>query len=232
MLAIIPARAGSKRLPGKNIKDLGGKPLIHHTLEAAVAAKKVTRVIFNTDSKEFRDIALQVEGVEAPFLRPPELATDMASASDLHIHTRDWFKENEGIDYETFCIFLPTCPLRLPSDIDAAIELYEERNADIVTSVTRAKPLAWHLNMDDESGNMNPILDGGSMANYQEMPAPPVHLNGAIYVIRSAPYRKSRSYFGPKTYGYEMPAARSIDIDEPKDFELAEAIYAYQNKAA
>jgi N-acylneuraminate cytidylyltransferase/CMP-N,N'-diacetyllegionaminic acid synthase len=232
MLAIIPARGGSKRLPGKNIRPLSGKPLIHHTLEAALAAKKISRVIFNTDSEEIRDIALQVPGVEAPFLRPPELATDTANASDLHLHTIDWLKENEGMDVESFCVLLPTNPLRLATDIDNAISLFEQRQADIVTSVTRSKPLAWYLNIDSQTKKMKPLIEAGTSAmnNYQELPDPPVFLNGSIYVIRSEPYRKTRSYFGPNTYGYEMPVSRTADIDELADFEVAEALMTVQRE--
>lgn len=227
MLAIIPARGGSKRLPGKNTRLLGGKPLIHHTLEAAVAAKSITRVLFNTDSPEIRDIALQVPGVESPFLRAAEFATDSARATDLHFHILDWLQKNEGYKPESFCILLPTSPLRLSSDIDDAIALFHSAGADVVTSVTRAKPLSWHLEIDRQTRQMTPLLDIDAQVairNHQELPDPPVFLNGSIYVIKVAPYRSSRSYFGPKTYGYEMPATRAVDIDDMSDFRLAEAL--------
>jgi N-acylneuraminate cytidylyltransferase/CMP-N,N'-diacetyllegionaminic acid synthase len=227
MLAYIPARGGSKRLPGKNIKRMNGKPLIHYSLEVALTASKISRVIFDTDSEEIRDIALQVPGVDAPYLRPAELATDGTQAADLHMHFLDWLKNNEGSEPEAFCILLPTNPLRLPEDIDNSITLFEKRNADIVTSVTRAKPLPWHLVMEADTKKMEPLIQMDAeeaVKNHQELPEPPVHLNGSIYVIRTMPYRKHRSYFGPKTYGYEMPAMRAIDIDELEDFEFAESI--------
>lgn len=231
MLAIVPARAGSKRLPDKNIKLLSGKPLIHHTLETALAAKKITRVLFNTDSEKYRQIALQIPGVEAPFLRPEELGGDKAQAADLHLHTVDWLKENEGREVESFCVLLPTNPLRLPADIDNAISLFESRQADVVTSVTRSKPLAWYLEINDETQQMKPLLDHQNpMDNYQQLPNPPVFLNGSIYVIRTEAYRARRSYFGPKTYGYEMPVSRTVDIDEAADFSVAEALMSLQNK--
>jgi CMP-N-acetylneuraminic acid synthetase len=225
MLAIIPARGGSKRLPDKNIRPLAGKPLIHHTLETALAAKKITRVLFNTDSEHYRDIALQIPGVEAPFLRPDHLANDTAQAADVHLHAVDWIKENEGTTLDSFCILLPTNPLRLPEDIDNAITLFEDKQADVVTSVTRSKPLAWYLNMDEQTQRMQPLLNTpDAMQNYQELPAPPVFLNGSIYVIKTEPYRTNRSYFTEKTYGYEMPVSRTVDIDEPADFAVAEAL--------
>lgn len=233
MLAIIPARSGSKRLPDKNIRLLSGKPLIHHTLEAALAAKKITRVLFNTDSEKYRQLALQIPGVEAPFLRPEELGSDKAQAADLHLHTVDWLQRNEGIDVESFCILLPTNPLRLPEDIDNAISLFEERQADVVTSVTRSKPLAWYLNMDRDTHQMEPLLRvENAMDNYQALPNPPVFLNGSIYVIRAEPYRTNRSYFGAKTYGYEMPVSRTVDIDEEADFAVAEALMTIKSRAS
>ncbi len=229
MLAIVPARAGSKRLPDKNIKLLSGKPLIHHTLETALASKKITRVLFNTDSEKYREIALQIPGVEAPFLRPEELGSDKAQAADLHLHTISWLKENESIDVDSFCVLLPTNPLRLPEDIDSAISLFEARQADVVTSVTRSKPLAWYLEMDKETQKMKPLLDHEKpMDNYQQLPDPPVFLNGSIYVIRTEAYKNRRSYFGPKTYGYEMPVSRTMDIDEAADFSVAEALMSLQ----
>lgn len=227
MLALVLARGGSKRLPGKNLKSLAGKPLIQHTLETAVKAQKIARVLFSTDSPKMRDLALSIDGVEAPFLRPDEFASDSAQAADVHFHTLDWLKEHEGQAPENICIMLPTSPLRLPEDIDNAIALFEETQADVVTSVVRTKPLAWHLNMNENSKHMTPLLDMNAqdaVRNHQEMPTPPVILNGSIYVIKVEPYRETRSYFGENTYGYEMPQSRSIDIDEPEDFLIAEAL--------
>lgn len=227
MLAIIPARSGSKRMPNKNGKILAGKPLIQHTLETAVQSKEITRVLFTTDSQKYRDIALEVKGVEAPFLRPPELSSDTAQAADVHFHAVDWIKNNEGREPEAFCVLLPTSPLRLEEDIDNAIALFKKKKADVVASIVRTKPLAWHLNMDGQTKKMVQLLKidpKDAILNHQEMPTPPVMLNGSIYVIRTAPYRRSRSYFGLSTYGYEMPHTRSIDIDEVDDFLLAEAL--------
>lgn len=227
MLALVLARGGSKRLPGKNIKDFAGKPMIHYTLETAMAAKGISRVLLSTDCEEIRSTALQVKGVEAPFLRPDYLAEDGTQAYDVHVQVLDWLKENEGQEPEEFCLLLPTSPLRLPEDIDNAIDLYRKRDADVVTSVYRTKPLAWHLDMVPDTNkmvNLGGLSGQDAIRNHQEMPEPPVVLNGSIYIIKTAPYRKSRTYFVDKTYGYEMPVSRSIDIDEMDDFILAEAI--------
>lgn len=232
MIALILARGGSKRLPNKNILPIAGRPLIHYTLEAAIKAKAIDRVILSTDSKAIRDVALQVDGVEAPFLRPKELASDMAQAADVHFHVIDWLKEHEGLDVQDLCLLLPTSPLRLPEDIDGAVNVYRVCNADVVVSVARAKPLAWHQNMDASSKKLNPVTsmdNRDAVRNHQEMPAPPVYLNGSVYVLNVPKYRETRSYFGGKTYGFEMPMSRSIDIDEQDEFTIAEALLNARN---
>lgn len=227
MLALIPARGGSKRLPNKNILPLNGKPLIQHTLEVAVASKYIDRVILSTESEDIQDVARNVSGVDIPFTRPAHLAEDLTQAIDVHMHVFNWLEEHEGLLLEDICILLPTSPLRLSSDIDKAIDLYYESDADVVVSVARAKPLSWHLNMDDESKNLSPLIKEDprqAILNHQEMPTPPVYLNGSVYVLNVPKYKETKAYFGCKTFGYEMPWSRSIDIDEKEDFEIAEAL--------
>ena len=227
MLALVLARGGSKRLPGKNIRDFAGKPLISHTLEAALEARNISRVLLSTDSEDIRSVALNTKGVEAPFLRPDYLGEDGTQAYDVHMHVINWLKENEGLDVKEFCLLLPTSPLRLAEDIDKAIDLFYKKQADVVTSVYRTKPLAWHLDMDLKTGQMKNLTDlsgQDAVRNHQQMPEPPVVLNGSIYVINTEAYKRSKTYFMEKTYGYEMPISRSIDIDEMDEFIMAEAI--------
>ncbi len=226
MLAVIPARAGSKGLARKNLAQLAGKPLIQHTLEAALAAPAVTRVVVTSDDPEIIEVARGVSGIEAPFVRPSELATDGAAAVDVYLHAVDWLGEHEGIAPESFCALLPTSPLRLPADIDAAIALFQDTDADVVVSVQEAKPLAWHQAID--SGQrlhpMTQVVGEAAIANRQDMGPRPVVLNGSIYVLRVEPLRRTRTYFGPRSYGYVMPASRSIDIDSADDLRLAAAL--------
>ncbi len=226
MLAVIPARGGSKGLIRKNLVQLAGKPLIQHTIEAALAASAVTRVVVTSDDAEIIEVARGVPGIEAPFVRPSELATDDAAAVDVYLHAVDWLGEHEGGTPESFCALLPTSPLRLPSDIDAAIALFRERDADVVVSVQEAKPLAWHQAMDSDRG-LHPVTGvagEAAIANRQDMGPRPVVLTGSIYVLKVEPLRRTRTYFGPKSYGYAMPASRSIDIDSEDDLRLAAAL--------
>ncbi len=225
MIVFVPARGGSKGLPGKNIRPLGGIPLICHSLFAAKASGAVTRVIVTTDDAQIREAALSVAGVEVPFMRPAELSTDTASAIDVYLHAVDWVNGSGGAKAKEFCVLLPTSPLRLPSDIDAAITLYRQRHARVVVSVCEAKPLGFHQNIAPD-GQLTPISGiKTSMANRQAL-STSVALNGSIYVLDAENLRRTRSYFGERSYGYVMPRARSIDIDEAEDLVVAELLYA------
>ena len=228
MLAVVPARGGSKGLPRKHLLPLRGRPLIHHSLAAAAAAETIDRTLVTTDDPEIRRTALEMPGVDAPFLRPDALATDDAKAVDVYLHVVDWLKQNENCEVTEICVLLPTAPLRLASDIDGAIRLYRDREADVVLSVSAAKPLLWHQNMAPD-GRLAEIAEPGdvdAIANRQSHGRPPVVLNGSIYVLRIEPLRQTHAYFGDRTYGYEMPASRSIDIDDADDFSIAEALMA------
>jgi len=224
VIALIPARGGSKGLPGKNLRPLAGKPLIVHTLEAALAARAVERVIVSTDDDEIIRVARSVDGVEVPFRRPPQLAGDSASAVDAYLHAADCLELLDGTAPRSFCVLLPTAPLRDAGDIDAAVALYHRTRAEVVLSVAPAKPLAWHQHMDGD-GRLVPATANSSVANRQDCPQSWVP-NGAIYVLDMPALRRTRTYFGPATWGHPMPADRSVDIDTETDFLLAEMLLA------
>ena len=125
MIALIPARGGSKGLPGKNIKNLCGKPLIAHTIGAALNASGIDRVVVTTDSEEIAEIAKQY-GAEVPFLRPEELAGDTSSAVDVYLHAVDFLQKESGQEIQKFMVLLPTAPLRGSENIEQALkEFYE-----------------------------------------------------------------------------------------------------------
>jgi CMP-N-acetylneuraminic acid synthetase len=224
MIVIVPARGGSKGLPGKNLRKFAGKPLIVHTLRTAVAARRVERVIVSTDDDAIIEASRAIAGVEIPFRRPPHLATDDASAVDAYLHVVDCVGIIEGVVPRDICVLLPTAPLRLASDVDAAIDLYVTMRAEVVFSVTEAKPLAWHQFMDAQ-GRLDPVLGAtAGIGNRQEF-RPAWLPNGSIYVFDVETLRRTRTYFGPATYGYPMPPERSVDIDTEADFIAAEALY-------
>ena len=143
MLAIIPAKKKSKRLPNKNIKLLGGKPLIAHTIETAIKSKQITRVIVTTDCSKIANIAKKY-GAEVPFLRPKNLTTNKSGKLEVCKHVIDFITKKEGISIPSFVVLQPTSPLRLVQDIDEAIKIFRKKKADSVVSFCKAKPLEWH----------------------------------------------------------------------------------------
>jgi len=220
VLAIIPARGGSKGLPGKNIKNLCGKPLIAYTIEAALKSKKITQVVLSTDDEEIAK-ACEKYDIEIPFLRPKELAGDNSLIVDTYIYTVDKINKEQNKNYTSIVALLPTCPLRTSKDIDEAIALYEKRQADSVISFYEAPhPVQWYKTID-ENGVLRSILpEGDRLANRQEEQKSYLP-NGAIYVFNMDLLR-DKKYYSDKTYPYIMPANRSIDIDSAFDFDMAE----------
>lgn len=228
MIAIVPARGGSKGLPGKNLRPLAGKPLIRHTLECAMRAKEISNVVVSTDDPEIAESANTVAGVEVPFLRPAELSGDYASAVDVYLHAAEWIGSRKG-PVEAICALLPTAPLRRPDDVDACIALFRRAKAESVLSVVGTKPTAWHQTMCDDGRLTAPAGVKVSIDNRQSF-GRTVIPNGSIYVLDLAALAASRSYFGARTFGYEMPASRSIDIDGEDDLLMAEALLAYADR--
>ncbi len=221
MIVIVPARGGSKGVPGKNLRLLAGLPLIVHTLRSALDCDAVDRVIVSTDDDEIIRVSRGIAGVEVPFRRPAHLATDDANAVDVYLNVVDCLGVSEGAAPDDICVLLPTSPLRLPSDIGAAIELYQCNDAQAVVSVTEAKPAQWLQHMAQD-GRLRSVVASDRLDNRQSYD--PVYLpNGSIYVLQVEALRRTRNYFGPQTYGYPMPPERAVDIDTEADFLAAEA---------
>lgn len=222
MIAIIPARGGSKGLSGKNIKPLNGKPLIAYTVEAAKKARGVDRVVVSTDDLEIAKVAEQF-GAEIPFLRPSSLAGDDSSAIDVYLHSVSVLMNQTGESVEKFMVLLPTAPLRDSEDIEKALELFWASKATTLISMTEAEtPPAWYYLMDKQGvvknaklGKTNPI------ANRQESEKFYIP-NGAIYILDYRLLQEKRTYYASDTVAFVMPRNKSIDIDTQFDFDLAE----------
>lgn len=218
MIAIIPARGGSKGLPGKNVRPLNGKPLIAYAIEEALKAKHIDRVIISTDDEEIARVAVEY-GAELPFMRPAELASDTAMAIDNYIYTIGRLEEEDGKPIDAFVVLQPTSPLRIAEDIDGAIELFEQKDADSVISYCQeAHPVTWHKYLD-EDGHFVDIFEA-NIKNRQEN-RESYYPNGAVYVFRTSMIRE-RKYYTDNSYAYVMPRIRSVDIDFIEDFEYAE----------
>lgn len=220
MIAIIPARSGSKGVPGKNIKLLNAKPLIAYTIEAAKQSHYVSRIILSTDSHEIAKIGMSY-GAEVPFLRPMELSTDNSEAVDTYLYTIDRLQREENIKISNIVVLLPTSPLRKPEDIDAAVSIFVNKNADSVISYTKEDhPIQWHKFINPDGSFENIFED--SIRNRQEH-KPTYYPNGSIYVFKSDLLR-TRKYYSDKSFGYIMPKERSIDIDSQLDFYIGEVL--------
>lgn len=218
MIAIIPARGGSKGLPGKNVRLLNGKPLIAYAIEEAMKAKHIDRVIISTDDEEIAKVAVQY-GAELPFMRPAELASDTAMAIDNYIYTIERLENEGGKAIDSFVVLQPTSPLRIAEDIDGAIKIFEQKKADSVISYCQeAHPVTWHKYLDDQ-GRFVDIFDA-NIKNRQDNRVS-YYPNGAVYVFRTSMIR-GRKYYTDKSYAYVMPRTRSVDIDFIEDFEYAE----------
>jgi CMP-N,N'-diacetyllegionaminic acid synthase len=225
MIAIIPARGGSKGLPRKNIKLLNGLPLISHTIKAALASSFVSRVIVSTDDKEISSIAKEF-GAEVPFIRPTKFANDESLVTNTYLHAVDWIEKERSISVESFVALLPTAPFRKSEDIDEAIKIFKDKNAYSVISVSESTvPVNWHKRISKVGTLENFLPEEFNIEKNRQEFEKTFIANGAIYVFQTEALRLKRKFFTNKTYPYIMPRERSIDIDDLLDFEWAEFLF-------
>ena len=226
MIAIVPARGGSKGLPGKNIKDLLGKPMIAYTIEEALKSKYITEVIISTDCKEIEEVAIK-HGAKSLFLRPPYLASDSAKAIDNYIYTIDRLNKEFGYAITDFIVLQPTSPLRTTEDIDGAIELFKNKNADSVVSYTEEHhPIEWHKYIT-EDGKFENIFEE-KLLNRQEIKKS-YFPNGAVFVFDYELIKQAK-YYSDNSYAYVMPRNRSVDVDTIEDFKYIEFLMSGNNE--
>lgn len=220
-LVVIPARGGSKRLPGKNIKLLKGKPLIHYTIEAARKVFDDEIICVSTDDREIRQVSEQT-GLKVPFLRPNEFATDTADSRSVLLHAYKYYKIEKGYEADVIILLQPTSPLRNATHIKEALKLYHEE-LDMVVSVkeTEANPY-FVLYEENQKGYLEKSKEG-NFTRKQDCPKV-WELNGAVYVINVKSLKRGQpSNFG-KVVRYEMPILQSLDIDNALDFKLVELV--------
>jgi len=219
--AIIPARGGSRGLPRKNVLELAGRPLIAWTIEAALSARSVSRVLVTTDDDEIARISLEA-GADVPFLRPPSLASDTSGTVDVALHAID-FLETEGHKIEWIALLQPTSPLRTADDIDAAVLLLgTPRVRAVVGVVGVTHPPQWSRRLTT-GGVLIPWLDMDDPARRQDGDAI-YRINGALYLLHADTLRAERTFLPEPTNALVMPEDRSIDIDTAWDFHLADLV--------
>ena len=224
MIAFIPARGGSKGVPGKNIKEICGKPLIAWTIEAAKKAKCIDRVIVTTDDEAIAAVAKEY-GAEVPFMRPAELSSDTASAIDVYIHATEFVMNETGQKLEKFMVLLPTVPLRTEKHIDEAMAQFEADKATTLISFAEAEvPASWYHVTDDNGRVHNAGFGTGVTMSNRQNNETYIVPNGAIYILDYELLKNKRTYYCDNTVAYIMSREDSIDIDYPIDFEFAKCL--------
>lgn len=222
VLGIIPARGGSKGVPRKNIKILCGKPLLAYTVESALAATRLSRVVLSTEDEEIAELGRDL-GVEVPFMRPAELAEDITPTMPVVLHAVKTL-ERFGESFDAVCLLQPTNPLRRSADIDACIELLEDSGADSVVSVLPVpepyNPMWVYWKAKDgtlslSSGEREPIV------RRQELPRA-FYRDGSVYVTRHAVLMEQGNLYGRSIQSYEMDTRYAVNIDTSNDWEKAE----------
>jgi N-acylneuraminate cytidylyltransferase len=211
ILAVIPARGGSKRIPRKNVRLVSGKPLIAWTIEEAQKSKHIDRLILSSEDPEIIRIAREW-GCEAPFVRPAELAEDDTPGVEPILHALGQLPS-----YKYVVLLQPTSPLRAAEDIDACIECCHQTGSPACVTVTKCTENPYLMFQLAEDKSITPLLRVASRPTPSQDQPEFFRLNGAVYVALSSWLRISKSFICEKTLGYEMPLGRSLDIDSPED---------------
>ena len=227
ILAVIPARGGSKGLPGKNTRPLAGLPLIAHSIRAAALTDAVTRCVVSTDSEQIAALARQYGG-ETPFLRPAELAADDTPMAPVVRHALEWCEREEGKPYAAVLLLDPTSPARVPQQLtDAAERLFANDDLDGVISVSEPtfNPVWVGVRPADDGALTRYFADGAGVTRRQDV-GRFLRINGNFYLWRADFVRRlEASWFDEGTHdGLEIPEAQAFSIDDEYEFRLIEAL--------
>lgn len=223
ILGLIPARGGSKGITKKNIRPLLGRPLIEYTIAAGLKVEALTDVVVSTDREEIAAVSIKA-GATVPFLRPAHLATDTSPTIDTMVHLMEYYQA-QGIAYDAVCLLQPTSPLRTAQDIDKAIEKFKQQQTDSLVSVIPVPHQYnphWTFKVEKETDNLY-LATGEKEIITRRQALPKAFIrNGAIYLTRTEVLLQKRSIYGDSIGYFEMEVARSVNIDDMEDWELAE----------
>jgi CMP-N,N'-diacetyllegionaminic acid synthase len=229
MLTLIPARGGSKGLPGKNIRLFKGKPLIAHTIQNAKESGVAGRIVVSTDDSEIAEIS-RLHGADVPFMRPVDIAADASPVLAAAIHAIDWFIEHEHWEAQWLLLLQPTSPLRTAEDILNAVKLIESNEADAVVSVSEVKSHPYWVKTISNEGFLSPFVkDQNVPQRRQELP-PAFALNGMLYLVRVSKLRDEGAFCPSRALPLVIPFARAFDIDTELDFLITEYVSTISNK--
>lgn len=209
VLGLIPARGGSRRLPGKNLAEVGGRSLLQRAIDAGLAARGIDRLIVSTDDQAIADQA-RAAGAEVPFMRPADLSTDEATSLDVVRHAADWAEAAEPGAFDHLVLLQPTSPLRDAQDVDETLALCRSRNRSSAVSVCAA-PGEGVLMIGAADGTVSPLSAHGRA----------LKLNGAVYVLNWRHLRAGGGFIADDTVYHLMPEHRSVDVDTYDDLKRA-----------
>jgi CMP-N-acetylneuraminic acid synthetase len=236
VLALVPARGGSKGIPRKNLQVLGGRPLVAHAVVAGLEASLVTRVLCSTDDPEIA-AAARTAGAEVPFLRPAELALDTSEDWPVFVHALDWLAEHDNWAPEFVVNLRPTSPLRTARHVDDAIRLVQQTGADSVKAICLARQHPHKMWLREPVGTLVPFLKTPfRLERGPDVPRAELEevywQNGVVDVTRTVVVREQRVMIGQLVAGLVTAPEESIDIDTPLDLALAELLLAQRRASA
>jgi N-acylneuraminate cytidylyltransferase len=225
VIAVIPARGGSKGLPGKNIREIAGKPLIAWTILEAKKSKYIDRLILSSEDEEIINAA-KAWDCEVPFVRPKELAQDDTPGIEPVLHAIEAIPAK----YDYALLLQPTSPLRLAADIDGCLEMCHRRGTPACVTVTEPEKSPYWMYRLDTGDRLVPLMDKGyTSQRRQDLPTAYV-LNGAVYAVRTGWVEQYRTFLTPETAAYVMPRERSIDVDSEQDIIVCELLLSLRGE--
>ena len=233
ILGFIPARAGSERVPNKNVRPLNGKPLIAYTIEAAKMSEYINRIVVSTNSEDIAGIARKY-GAEVPFMRPEDISQPDSTEIEFFEHALDWFSENEMYIPDLIVLLYPTSPLRKTESIDSAIEtMLAHPEADSLRSIKKCSEHP-HKMWQIEDGYLKSFVKGEKRCDTHTLSyhlLPEVYIqNASIYITKPSTIRDKHSTTGNIIIPFIMDEIESIDINNPPDFMLAEMVIKGERK--
>jgi len=223
VLAVIPARGGSKGLPGKNIKVINGKPLIAWSIDCALKSKYIDKVIVSTDSNKIASVSKKYKA-EVPFLRPKKLSTDKASSIDVIIHCVDWLERKKKF-YDLIVLLEPTSPLRDTKDIDKAIELLlKEKKAESIVGVCKVESAHPDFLVKLEKNFLRPYKENKFKTIRRQDISDLYFFEGSLYISYVESLKKHKTFYHKYTLSYEVPKWKSFELDDITDYYIIEAL--------
>ncbi|MBI2205302.1 MAG: acylneuraminate cytidylyltransferase family protein [Candidatus Rokubacteria bacterium] len=224
LLILVPARRGSKGLPGKNVKPLGGVPLLGWTARSIRAARIGGRAVLSTDDPAIAEVGV-AEGLDVPFLRPTALAADDTDMVDVVIHAVEWMEQRAGFAVGAIMLLQPTCPFRNPRRLVEGLALLSRPETDGVIGVARLERSPSLLYREEPDGFLQPLAPWEA-ATLRQRVRPTFTPNGTFYLVTREALDRHRRLFPPRLRPLETTTLEGIDIDTPDDWAIAEAIVA------